>query len=124
MGCWKVLLVGRAHLSGICKGTLLAVIMLDADDYLFDVVCTVVKEDKEEWYSFFSVLSEYLGGLKLVIMSDRHDGLLYAVPRVLGAKNHSYYLRHSRENFVKWPQNIVLVMIHVKSLLKRCYAPT
>jgi len=49
MGCRKLLFVDGAHLSGQYKGTLLAAIVLDANDHLFDVACAVVrKEDKEE----------------------------------------------------------------------------
>jgi len=86
MGCQKVFLVNRAHLSGPYKGTLLAAITLNVDDHLFEVPYAVAgKEDKEEWYWFFSMLFKCLGGLKLVIISDQHDGLLDAIPRVFRA---------------------------------------
>jgi len=130
MGCRKVLFVHKAHLSGPYKGTLLVAIALDADDHLFDVASSVVgKEDKEERYWFLSVLSECLGGLKLVIMSDRHDGLLYVVPRVLGAENHNYCLRHLWENFVKTNAKHGVCSNSCKDLMKKmfsrvAYAPT
>lgn len=117
MGCQKVLFVDRAHLIGPYKGTLLAVIMLNAGDHLFDVAyVVVVTKDKEEWFWFLSVLAKCLGGLKPMIMSDHHDGLLYDVLRVFGAKNHCYCLRHLRENFVKWLESMGFKAMHQKSL--------
>ena len=48
-----------------------------------------------------NVLSKCSGRLKPMIISNWHDGLLYAVLRVFEVENHSYCLRHLRENFVK-----------------------
>jgi len=97
MGCQKVLFVDGVHLSGPYKGMLLRAIMLDVNDHLFDVAYVVIaKEGKEEWFQFLSVLAECLLELKPVIMSDHHDGLLYAIPRVSGVESPSYHLTHFR----------------------------
>jgi len=91
MRAQKVLFVDGAHLRGPYKGTLLAAIALDLDDHLRDVSYAVVPtENKEEWFWFLTVLAEYLGGLKPVIMSNCYDGLLYLVPTVVRAQNLCY----------------------------------
>jgi len=43
-----VLLVDRAHLTGPCKGTLFAVIVLDVNDYLFDMEYSMVAKQKKK----------------------------------------------------------------------------
>jgi len=106
LGCQKMLFVDASHLNGPYKGTLLGAIALDADDHLFDVTSAIVSgENNENWYWFLSVLHENLGGMKPVIISDRHKSLLYAVPRVFGLENHCYCLVHLRENFVKFARS-------------------
>ena len=47
------------------------------------------------------MVARRLGGLKPVIMSDRHPAILPAVTQVFGKEYHSYYLRHLTENFLK-----------------------
>jgi len=95
LGCRKILFVDGAHLSGPYEGTILSVIALDADDHLFDVAYAVVStENVDEWLWFLTVLHECLGGMQPVIMSDRNQGLLSAMPRVFGIDYHSYSLQH------------------------------
>jgi len=60
----------------------------------------VESENNDDWLWFLAMLHGCLGGLKLVTMSDRHKALVYAVPRVFGLENHSYYTVHVRENFL------------------------
>ena len=77
LGCRKMLFVDGTHLSGPYEGTLMAAIVQDADNHLFDIAYAIVSgETKEEWLWFLTVLQECLGGLKPVIMSDRNEGLL------------------------------------------------
>ena len=35
----------------------------------------------------------------MIILSDRHPGLLRSVPKLFGGENHSYCYRHLKENF-------------------------
>ena len=103
LGCRKVLFVDASHLSGPYEGTLLGAVALDADNHLFDVAYAIVaSENNDDWLWFLSVLRECLGGMKPVIMTDRHGVLLHAVPRVFGVENHCYCLVHMRENFVAY----------------------
>ena len=67
--CRKMLFVDVSYLSGSYKGTLLAVVALDANNYLHDVAYVVVKgENNDDWLWFCTVLHECLGGLKPVII--------------------------------------------------------
>ena len=91
LGCQKMLFIDGSHLSGSYEGTLLGAIALDADDHLFDVAYAIVSgKNNANWYWFLSVLYECLGGMKSVIMTDRHQSLLLAVSRVFGLENHCY----------------------------------
>jgi len=91
MGSRKILFVNGTHLSGPYEGTMLAVVALDADNHVFDVVYAVIGgETNEDWLWFLTILHECSGGLKSAVMSDRKNGLLADVPRVFGAENHTY----------------------------------
>ena len=125
-----MLFVDGTHLSGPYEGTLMAAIAQDADNHLFDIAYAIVSgETKEEWLWFLTVLQECLGELKPVIMSDRNEGLLYAVPKVFGLENHTYCARHLRDNFLGKAAKLGIRRDASKDLLKEMfnrltYAPT
>ena len=107
LGCRKILFVDGAHLSGTYEGTILSAVALDADDHLFNVAYAVVSaENVDEWFWFFTVLFECVGKMQPVIMSDRNQGFIYAVPRAFGIENHSYCLRHVRKNFLTYTEKV------------------
>ena len=67
--------------------------------------------------------------MQLVVMSHRKKLLEYAVPKVFGIGNHTYYLRHLRENFVTHAGMYGLKGQAMKDLLKEivnqvAYAPS
>ena len=47
------------------------------------------------------MVAQCLGGLKPVIMSDRHPTLVPVVAQVFEKEYHSYCLQHLTENFLK-----------------------
>lgn len=64
-----------------------------------------------------------------MIMSDRHPGLLAAVPQVFGKEYHSYCLRHLTENFLKEAAKHGIRRESTKQVVKEmlfrvAYAPT
>ena len=61
------------------------------------------------------------GGLKPVIMSDRNEGLLYAVPKVFGLENHTYCARHLRDNFLGKAAKLGIRRDALKDLLKEMF---
>ena len=101
LGCKKMLFVDETHLSESHKGTMLTVVALDVDNHTFDVVYAVVgRETNEDCLWSLTILHKCLGDLKLVIMSDRNQGLLVAMPHIFGAENHTYCVRHLTENLL------------------------
>ena len=44
-------------------------------------------------------LKKCIGEKEVVIISDRHPGLLCSVLEIFGAENHAYCYRHLKENF-------------------------
>ena len=42
---------------------------------------------------------EFIGEKEVVIISNRHSGLLHSVPEIFGAEKHAYCYRHLKENF-------------------------
>ncbi|KAL6315450.1 hypothetical protein AAG906_000742 [Vitis piasezkii] len=100
MGCQPVLAIDSCHLSGPYKGALLSAIAYDADDGMFPLALGVVSsENYEDWYWFLDKLKGVLDGKEVVIISDRHQGILRSVSELFGTGNHAYCYRHVKENF-------------------------
>jgi len=119
LGCMNIMFVDGTHLSGPYEGTLLGAVGLDADNHLFDVAYAIVStENKDDWEWFMTNVRECLGGLQPVVMSDRNNALLYAVPKVFGVECHSYCVRHIRENFIKAVGKLGYRKDSTKELLK------
>ena len=53
-----------------------------------------------------------------VIMSDRNQSLLFAPPKVFSIKNHSYYLRHVRHDFITYSEKLGIRCQASKDMLK------
>ncbi|RVW19494.1 hypothetical protein CK203_117645 [Vitis vinifera] len=99
-GCRPVLAIDSCHLSGPYKGALLSAIAYDADDGMFPLALGVVSsENYEDWYWFLEKLKGVLDGKEVVIISDRHQGILRSVSELFGIGNHAYCYRHVKENF-------------------------
>ncbi|XP_059598679.1 uncharacterized protein LOC132255063 [Vitis vinifera] len=100
MGCRPVLAIDSYHLSGPYKEALLSAIAYDADDGMFLLALGVVgSENYEDWYWFLEKLKGILDGQEVIIISDRHQGILHSVSELFGVENHAYCYRHVKENF-------------------------
>ncbi|RVW15074.1 hypothetical protein CK203_084857 [Vitis vinifera] len=100
MGCRPVLAIDSCHLSGPYKGALLSAIAYDADDGMFPLALGVVgSENYEDWYWFLEKLKGILDDQEVIIISDRHQGILRNVSELFGVENHAYCYRHVKENF-------------------------
>ena len=62
-----------------------------------------------------------LGGLKPVVMLDRHNGLLTGVRRVFGAENHTYCVRHLMENLMTEAGRLGIRRNESKDLIKEMF---
>ena len=58
-------------------------------------------EINDDWLWFLTVLHDFLGWLKPVIMSNRNKGLVAAVPLVFRKENHNYCVRLWTENVME-----------------------
>jgi len=102
LGFHMMLFADGCQLHGPYKGTMLAACALDADNHLFNFAYAIVSSEHiEDWVWFLQCVPECLGNLKPVIISDRGQALLKAVPLVFGKENHAYCLRHLAENFLQ-----------------------
>ncbi|RVW13602.1 hypothetical protein CK203_088780 [Vitis vinifera] len=99
-GCQPVLAIDSCHLRGPYKGALLSAIAYDVDDGMFPLALGVASsENYEDWYWFLEKLKGVLDGKEVVIISDRHQGILRSVFELFGIGNHAYCYRHVKENF-------------------------
>ncbi|RVW67746.1 hypothetical protein CK203_065492 [Vitis vinifera] len=70
------------------------------DDGMFPLALGVVgSENYEDWYWFLEKLKGILDGQEVIIISDRHQGILRSVSELFGVENHAYCYRHVKENF-------------------------
>lgn len=76
--CQKMLVVDGVHLNGPYEGTLLGAVALNANNHLFDEI---------GWVEAYSYVRQ-------------EPSLQYVVAKVFGVQNHTYYVRHLRENFI------------------------
>ena len=99
-GCRPILAIDSCHLSRPYKGALLSAIAYDGDDGMFPLAIGVVSsENYEDWYWFLEKVKHLLDGKEVVIISDRHQGILHSVSELFGTENHAYCYRHLKENF-------------------------
>ena len=76
-GCQPILEIDSCHLSGPYKGAILSAIAYDADDGMFSLALGVVSsKNYEDWYWFLKKNKNILDGKEIVIISDRHQGIL------------------------------------------------
>ena len=85
MGCRLVLAIDSCHLSSPYKGALLSTTAYDADDGMFPLALGMVSsKNYDNWYWFLERLKGVLDGREVVIILDRHHGILCRVLSCLG----------------------------------------
>ena len=98
MGCWSVLAIDSYHLSNPYKGALLSAIAYDVDNGMFPLALGVVSlENYKDWYWFLEKLKGALNGKEVVVVSNRHQGILHSVSEFFGTENHAYCYRRVKE---------------------------
>ncbi|XP_012850130.1 PREDICTED: uncharacterized protein LOC105969905 [Erythranthe guttata] len=105
-GCRQMICLDGTHIKNKYKGCLLSVVSKDPNDELYTLAYAIVDaENDRNWEWFCNKLKEILvyhnGGLlkNYTIFSDRHSGLIKAIPLVFPGSNHAYCLRHLEDNF-------------------------
>ena len=84
-GCRPILAIDSCHLSDPYKGALLSAIAYDGDHGMFPLALSVVSyENYEDRYWFLEKVKQLLDGKEVVILSDKHQGILHSVSELFG----------------------------------------
>ncbi|XP_058070993.1 uncharacterized protein LOC131220033 [Magnolia sinica] len=99
----RVLCVNAAHLTGRYKGVLFMATTLDGNNHIFPVMCGIREsENNSSWRWFLGILSKSIENLpRLMIVLDRHKGLVSEVPNMFPHAIHGYYAHHILGNMKK-----------------------
>ncbi|RVW39291.1 hypothetical protein CK203_085102 [Vitis vinifera] len=100
LGCRPIISIDSSHMSGPYKGALFSASSYDADDGMFPLAYGLFNsENYEDWLWFLEKLKMVIGERDVIIISDRHQGIIRSVSEVFGSENHAYCYRHIKENF-------------------------
>ena len=100
MGCRPIIAIDSSHISGSYGGVLFSATSYDDNDNMFPLACGVMSlENYNGWSWFLQNVKKFIGEKEVVIILDRHLGLLRSVPEIFGAENHAYCYCHLKENF-------------------------
>ncbi|RVW28083.1 hypothetical protein CK203_105337 [Vitis vinifera] len=88
MGCRLVLAIDSCHLNGSYKGALLFAIAYDADDGMFPLAMGVVVQKIMRTGIVLGEIEGILDGQEVIIISDRHQGILRSVLELFGTTLH------------------------------------
>ena len=107
-GCRPLIFLDGTHIKNKYRGCLLSAVCKDPNDDLFTIAYAVVDAENDinwEWFCFKlrDMLDSHhgMGFTRFTFFSDRHPGLLKAIPMVFPGSHHAYCLRHLVDNFKK-----------------------
>jgi len=116
-GCRPLIFLDGTHIKNKYKGCLLSAVAKDPNDDLFTLAYAVVdaeNDDNWEWFclKLRNILNSYLttGYTEFTFFSDRHSGLVKAIPIVFPGSHHAYCLRHLVDNFKKQVRHLSLLL--------------
>ena len=85
MGCRLIIAIDSSHMSGSYGGALFSATMHDANDNMFSLAFGVIRlENYKDWLWFLQNVKKFVSDKKVVIISNRHPGLLRSVPKIFG----------------------------------------
>ena len=97
--CCPFITIDSSHLSGPYGDALFSIITYDAND-MFPLNFGVISlENYKDWSWFLQNLKKILGDKEVMIISDRHFGLLRSVLEIFGGEKHAYCYRYLKKNF-------------------------
>ncbi|XP_034683284.1 uncharacterized protein LOC117912709 [Vitis riparia] len=100
LGCRPIISIDSSHMSGPYKGALFSASSYDADNDMFPLAYGLFSsENYEDWLWFLEKLKMVIGERDVIIISDRHQGIIRSVSEVFGSENHAHCYRHIKENF-------------------------
>ncbi|RVW30634.1 hypothetical protein CK203_041042 [Vitis vinifera] len=87
-------------MSGPYKGALFSASSYDADNGMFPLAYDLFSsKNYEDWLWFLEKLKMVIGERDVIIIFDRHQGIIHSVSEVFGSENHAHCYRHIKENF-------------------------
>ena len=100
LGCRPIISIDSSHMSGPYKGALFLASSYDADDDMFPFAYGLFSsENYEDWLWFLEKLKMVIGETKVIIISNRHEGIIRSVLDVFSSENHAHCYHHIKENF-------------------------
>ena len=100
MGFRPIIVIDSSHMSGLYKGVIFSTSTYDADNGFFPLVYGLfLSENYENWLWFLQKLKIVIGETEVVIISDKHQGIIRSVSKVFGSEFHAHCYRHVKENF-------------------------
>ncbi|KAL6340415.1 hypothetical protein AAG906_006076 [Vitis piasezkii] len=97
MGCRPIISIDSSHMSGPYKGALFSISSYDVDDDMFPLAYGLFSFENCLW--FLEKLKMVIGEREVIIISNRHRGIIRSVSKVFGSENHAHCYRHIKENF-------------------------
>ena len=100
MGCRPIKSTDSSHMSESYKGALFLASSYDANNVMFPLAyCLFSSENYEYWLWFLEKLKMVIGETKVIIISNRHEGIIRSVLDVFSSENHAHCYHHIKENF-------------------------
>lgn len=98
MGCRPIIVIESWHMSRPYKEVMFSA--SNADDSLFPLAYGLfTSENFEDWIWFLQKLKLAISQRKVVIISDRHQGIVRSISKVFGSKFYAHCYLHIKENF-------------------------
>ncbi|XP_026400518.1 protein FAR1-RELATED SEQUENCE 6-like [Papaver somniferum] len=97
--CRPMIFVDATFLTGRFRGTLMAATCLNGNQGFYPLAFALVPgEDVDNWDWFMCNLSNIVDDRPITFMSDRHEGLLRAIPKHFPTSHHGYCYYHLQGN--------------------------
>ncbi|XP_026396870.1 protein FAR1-RELATED SEQUENCE 6-like [Papaver somniferum] len=97
--CRPMIFVDATFLTGRFRGTLMAATCLNGNQGFYPLAFGLVPgEDVDNWDWFMCNLSNIVDDRPITFMSDRHEGLLRAIPKHFPTSHHGYCYYHLQGN--------------------------
>ena len=111
--CRPVLIIDGTFLNAKYRGTLLTVCGMDANEKIFPLAFAVVESKNiGPWEWFLTKVKNVIRDEEdMVVISDRHEGILHGVKEVYPNAEHNYCMRHLlntiRKNFNELSMDVI-----------------
>ena len=100
LGCRPIISIDSSHMSGPYKDALFSASSYDANDDMFPLAYGLFSsENYKDWLWFLEKLKMVIGERDVIIISNKHQGIICSVSKVFCSENHAHCYRHIKKNF-------------------------